>query len=276
MTQFSRFSALWASFYSPDLYRDVVYRWKGIGVLYLLLLLAITWIPSPIRWHFAARGLTAADSQAFIDQLPAITIQDGVMSATPPGRHVIRLADGENDEGLLIIDDTAETVPSDLTTQAFVLTRREAGVIRPSRNERRVWTLTPAADMSVTRDDVWSFLNSLAFWVPPLGYIGGVAGSLVFRVLQSLIYGALAMALAKRKGVTLEYGSAIRLAALAVTPVIVMRTLIWFGPSEPAWYVRWPIAIAVACAYIAFGVRALADMPSDAATRAPDARSLRT
>jgi hypothetical protein len=52
--------------------------------------------------------------------------------------------------------------------------------------------------------------------------------------------------------------------------------LIWFGPSEPAWYVRWPIAIAVACAYIAFGVRALADMPSDAATRAPDARSLRT
>lgn len=103
-----------------------------------------------------------------------------------------------------------------------------------------------------------------------------MAGSLIFRILQSVIYGALAMTLAKRKGVALEYPSAIRLAAVAVTPVIVMRTLIWFGPSEPAWYVRWPIAIAVACAYIAFGVRALADMPSDAATRAPDARSLRT
>lgn len=51
------------------------------------------------------------------------------MSANPAGRHVIRLADGERDEGLLIIDDTVDAVPSDLTTQAFVLTRREVGVM---------------------------------------------------------------------------------------------------------------------------------------------------
>ena len=261
MTRFSRFSALWASFYSPDLYRDVVFRWKGIGVLYLLLLLAITWIPSPARWHVALRSFAAADSRALIDQLPAIAIRDGVMSANPAGRHVIRLADGERDEGLLIIDDTVDAVPSDLTTQACVLTRREAGVIRPSRNERRVWTLTPAADMSVTREDIWEFLSSLAFWVPPLGYLGAVAGSLVFRILQGLLYGAIALALAKRQGVMLEYASAIRLAAVAVTPAIIARTLIWFAPSEPAWYVRWPIALVITLGFIAFGVRALANSP---------------
>jgi hypothetical protein len=266
MTRFGRFSALSASFYSADLYRDVVVRWKGIGALYLLLLLAITWIPSPARWHVALRTFAAADSRAFIDQLPAIAIQDGIMSATPAGRHVIRLADGERDEGLLIIDDTVDAVPSDLTTQAFVLTRREAGVIRPSQNERRVWTLTPAADMTVTREGIWSFLTSLAFWVPPVGYVGAVAGSLVFRILQSLLYGAVAMALAKRQAVKLEYASAVRLAAVAVTPVIIARTLIWFAPTEPAWFVRWPIAIAITLAYIAFGVRALAAAPKDAAT----------
>src|SRR5690242_11135557 len=46
MKQFSRLSAISASFYSPDVYRDVVSRWKGYGVLYLLLLLAICWLPS--------------------------------------------------------------------------------------------------------------------------------------------------------------------------------------------------------------------------------------
>ena len=52
---------------------------------------------------------------------------------------------------------------------------------------------------------------------------------------------------------------------MAVTPVIIARTLIWFAPSEPAWYVRWPIAIAITLAYIVFGVRALAAVPKDVA-----------
>ena len=263
MTRFSRFSALSASFYSQDLYRAVVFQWRGTGVLYLLLLLAITWLPSPARWYFSLRSFAAADSRGIVDQLPAIAIQDGVMSADPAGRHVIHLADEGTgqDEGFIIIDDTVDTVPSDITTQAFVLTRREAGVIRPSRNERRVWTLTPAADMSLTREDVWAFLSSLAFWVPPVGYVAAVAGSLIFRIVQSLVYGAIAMAFAKRERVTLEYAAAVRLAAVAVTPVVIARTLLWFALSEPGWYVRWPIAIAVTLAYIAFGVRALANSP---------------
>jgi len=51
--------------------------------------------------------------------------------------------------------------------------------------------------MSVTREDILAFLSSLAFWVPPVGYVGAVAASLVFRILQSLLYGAIAMALAQ-------------------------------------------------------------------------------
>jgi hypothetical protein len=41
----------------------------------------------------------------------------------------------------------------------------------------------------------------------------------------------------------------------------VLRTLIWFFPTEPVWYLRWPIAIAITLGYIWFAVSALAAEP---------------
>jgi len=117
----------------------------------------------------------------------------------------------------------------------------------------------------MSRFSRFSALGRRSIPVPPVGYVGAAAASLVFRILQSLLYGAIAMALAKGQGVILEYAAAIRLATVAVTPVIIARTLIWFAPSEPAWYVRWPIAIAITVAYIVFGVRVLAAVPKDVA-----------
>jgi hypothetical protein len=261
VNRFSRFSALWASFYSRDLYREVGSAWKGIGVLYLMLLLGICWLPSAARWSLGLREFAATEAKAIVRQLPTITIQKGVMTANPAGRHVIRLDDG-SDEGLLVIDDSVDTVPSAADGDLFVLTRREAGMIRASRNERRVWALTPAADMDLTPGEVGDFVSSLALWVPPIGYVGAVAGSLIFRVLQTLLYGAFATTYARKQRVTLDYTSGVRLAAVAVTPVVVIRTLIWFGPWEPGWYVRWPIALLITLGYIAFGIRAMAAAPS--------------
>ena len=268
MTEFSRLSALWASFYSRDLYRDVVTRWKGIGLVYLLLLLSLSWLPSMVRWFAGVGGFAAAAERTVVPQLPAISIKDGVMTANPPGPRVVPFgAKRGSDEGLIIIDDTVDSVPADLnlSVDAFVLTRREAGVIRPSRHERRIWTLS--GDFDVTPRDVSAFLSALPFLVPPIGYVGAVAGSVVFRLLQALLYGALSVAFAKRQRVTLEYAAAVRLATVAVTPVVVIRTLLWFGASDPAWYLRWPLALLMTLGYLAFGVRALAAPSPDAAQR---------
>ena len=257
MKRFGRWSALWASFYSRDLYRDVVTRWKGIGLLYLMLLLGICWIPSATRWVHGLREFAAAEGQALVKQLPTITIAQGVMTATPSGRHVVRDPD-RPDQALLIIDDSVDSVPSDAALEGLVLTRREFAMLRPSRSERRVWTLGPGADMNVTPEDAGDFLNSLAVWVPPLLYVCAVAGALVFRVLQALLYGTVAMTYARRHRVTLSHASAMRLAAVAVTPVVIIRTVLWFGRWEPAWYWTWPAAVLITLAYIAFGIRAVA------------------
>lgn len=177
MTRFGRIQALWKSFYSRDLYRACARSWKGLGVLYLLLLLALSWLPSAWRTFNAMRDFAATDGRAIVDRLPIVRIAQGEMSAEPQGRHVIPLVlENENQEGMvLIIDDTIDRVPSNETGAALVL---------------------------------------------------------------------------------LDYRSLVRLSALAVTPAIVVRTLLWFGPWEPAWYLRWPVAIAISLAYLVFAIRA--------------------
>lgn len=261
MNRFSRLSALWASFYSRDLYRDVATRWKGVGLLYLALLLALCWLPSAARWYMGLRQFAAAATPVIVSRLPTIAIEGGVMTANPAGRHVIPLELGRNasDKMQVVIDDSIDSAPNEAATDTFVLTRHEIGAIRPSRSERRIWTLTPAADRKVTPEEVGAFINALALWVPPIGYAGAFVGSLAFRLLQALLYGAMAMAYARTRRVTLDYAAAVRLAAVAVTPVVVIRTLLWFGPwPEPSWFVRWPVAFLATLAFIAFGVRAAA------------------
>lgn len=275
MRRFAPVRALWQSFYSRDLYREAARRWKGIGILYLLFLLALSWLPSSARWFNGLRGFAAGDGRAIVEQLPVITIAQGEMSAEPRGRHVIPLGDpnaGE-DAGVLIIDDTIDRVPLSEEGEAIVLTRREFGTVRMKSNERRIWDLTPAADMEVTPDDVRTFLDSLPYWAVPAAYVFCVVFSLLFRSIQALLFAWLGRFWARRWSAGVDYRALLRLAAVAMTPVIILRTLLWFGPWEPPGYVRWPIAILVTLFYLRMGIRAASAAPEGEQAAQPVAPS---
>jgi hypothetical protein len=260
MKKSGRVSALVLAFFSAELYRDVVRRWNGAGLMYLALLLAVCWLPSPIRWFSGLHTYAVEHVPQLAGQLPDITISNGTMQASPPGRHVIRdLESNAKNPTFLIIDDTIDEVPADLETSAIIVTRKQFGVIRRDRNERRSWTFTPDTDLQITRQDVGAFLSSLQFWVPPVGYAFCFLGSFIFRFLQACLYGWLARLFARQKGITLDVRAGLRLATVAITPVVVIRTLLWFLPAEPSWYIRWPAAIIITVLYLKFAVRALAE-----------------
>jgi Protein of unknown function (DUF1189) len=259
MKTYGLLSAIPLSFYSAALYRDVGRNWTGIGLLYLTVLLAICWVPTGIRVHAGLHRFAVTDVPQMTANLPEITINDGYMRANPPGRHELRESNPRpgTTPGALIIDDSIDEVPADLPRGTMMLTRREFGAARSNREERRIFQLSAVGDVHVTRESAAGFLSSLQFWVPPLAYLAGLAGSLIVRLVQACLYGALAQALARRREVALDFAAAMRIALVAVTPWIVLRTLMWFMPSEPVWYLRWPLAIATTVVYIRFAVSAL-------------------
>src|SRR5262245_5901161 len=119
-----RLQALWMSFYSGEAYVASAREWGGIGGLYLLLVVALSWMPMAIQWNSKVRTFSSTAVPALEAQLPTITIKDGIMSAQPPGRHVIRIPELQ-DEPILIVDDSIDEVPAASDSDVLYLTRRE-------------------------------------------------------------------------------------------------------------------------------------------------------
>lgn len=100
---YSYWLALYLSFYSRLLYVDVGKRWKGIGILYLLLVVAICAIPFSLKMSFEFNKSFNEQLIEPLLQLPTIYIQNGEVSFDRPMPYVIKNDKGEE---VIIIDTT--------------------------------------------------------------------------------------------------------------------------------------------------------------------------
>lgn len=96
-------SALWKSFYSRRLYVDIGKRWKGYGLVYLLLVIALLSIPFFLR-------MTVSFNQSFKEQIiepllkmPLFYVQNGNVVFDKPMPYLI---DNDKKQTLVIIDTT--------------------------------------------------------------------------------------------------------------------------------------------------------------------------
>src|SRR6059036_1388550 len=87
----SAFAALFmAPFFSGSLSRDVGRNWRGIGLRFLVFILLITWAATLApMWPRINRVIHDADTE-FAQQVPPITIQDGVVSSPVEQPYEIR------------------------------------------------------------------------------------------------------------------------------------------------------------------------------------------
>jgi hypothetical protein len=79
-------------------------------------------------------------------------------------------------------------------------------------------------------------------------------GCMIFRLLQALLYGAINLAFGAMFGANLSYASAMRLAIISVTPIILIDTIFDLtGVDIPFW---WFAGILISLVYMAVAVYA--------------------
>lgn len=100
--RYSPVATLGLSFFSPELYRDVGRRWRGIGFWYLVLLLAVSWLPVAIKAHVGFAHFVRQDAPRTLADFPGITITDGVVSIDRPEPYLWR--DPDSRDVLLYVD----------------------------------------------------------------------------------------------------------------------------------------------------------------------------
>lgn len=104
VSQYSK--TLCASFYSPVLYADVVKRWQGLGMGYLLFLIILGAIPLSGRVIVAFDHFFKEQILFPIQALPLLTLQNGEITYNQPMPYLIKNSEGE----VVSIIDTTGTV----------------------------------------------------------------------------------------------------------------------------------------------------------------------
>ena len=217
------FHVPYMSFYSGDLYWDVCHQWKGVGFLYLFLLLAVCWIPRAITFQGGVAAFVETEAPPIVTQIPQITIAAGEVSTDVNQPYTI--VDPKTQKELAIIDTTGQILT--LTEQeANVLVTKKELIVRRSDLDTRSLRFDPDFDFTLDQHKVTRWLDTLqrvtAVWIYPLALLG----SWFFRVIQLLIYALIGLQFARILQSRRTYDSLLRLSAIAVTPPIIVQTIL--------------------------------------------------
>lgn len=110
--------AFYLAFYSQKLYIDVVKRWRGFGLSYLLLLFSVLLIPLSFKW-VQSFNQHVKDQIVFpLKKLPPLHIEEGHLMFSRLMPYLIHNAEGDV---VMVVDTTGQITPSDVNYPNLML-----------------------------------------------------------------------------------------------------------------------------------------------------------
>ena len=249
MNEYRIWHPLWMSFYSRDLYQEVGYSWRGIGFLYLLFLVAVTWVPVMIQLQLDFTAYTADVGEKIIPQLPAIAVKGGEASIDVDMPFEIR--DPQTDELLVVIDTRAANKSVGRRGARFMVTKTQL-ITRLSRGRTHTTDFDWIPDFEFTQEKAQRWWDGISPWVAVVIYPFAVLSSAVYRLILVLLYGVGGLIIAKITKTELGYPALVRLSAIAITPVVILQTVVYM--LEINLKMQWLISLTITLAYLLLGV----------------------
>jgi hypothetical protein len=264
------------AYFSRALYQDVGRRWRGLGLSYLLLLLLLSWGLWSLKLHTDLNAWVEAEAPAVVEQIPPIHIREGTVSVEAEEPYIIR--EPETDRPLAVLDSsgTYTTIPQANealglsgagTDSVLLLLTADSIHARKNTGAIEQHDLSQVQSFDLSAEDVRGWLRLAAAWAAPLLFLLCLPVSFLFRLAQALLYGALGLLFAQLAGARLAYAQSLRLAVVALTPLLALDTLFFLIEWQPpAW---WLLGIGVGLGYLYFAVSSCRDDDAAAPAEAP-------
>lgn len=254
MKEYGYLQALYKSFYSPKLYRDVAWNWGADVVFYLFLLTFICWGVLLLKYQpIIGNGLRNIVHKMG-EQVPEMEIVNGEIK-TPENKPYF-IIDPDTKETIAIIDTSGEygALKNGESKPTILVTKKQIFYVESETNDIHVKdipeTLTMVVDPSYLKEKIIFSASWLWLLLLPLRSLYLWIG----RLLQVLFYAALGKLFAYMTHIPLRYGQVFKLSAVALTPPIIIVTAVaWFDVYLR--YSAW-IIFAIAIGYLIFAIRA--------------------
>jgi hypothetical protein len=247
---FPFWQAPYLAWFSRPFYQDVAQRWRGLALTYLLVLIAVAWLPNALRLNGWTENFRTQDLPPILEQVPRLEIAGGEIQAdvTMP----YRIIDPKSNETLVVIDKNASGDDFDRLNTLVLITK---GQIISNRNGfNRSFDLADLEGVTVDKESLGRWIDGGISWIRTLAYPLLVINSWGYRFMQALMFGVIGLIIANSVHAKLPYAAVVRLSVIALTPVIILRTLFdFFGVSVPFW---WLLAFASTIIYLYQAIKA--------------------
>lgn len=251
MRKFGLVHPIVLSFYSQPLYQDVARNWRGITFLYLLLVLALSWLPGMVSMQKGVSEFVTKDAPEGLKQMPRVSIIGGEVTTDVETPYFIK--DPESGKTFIIIDLTGEFTSLEGTEAKVLLTRNQL-IVQKNIRETRTYDLAGIKEFTIDRTRIEGWLQLVKTWLVPLLFPFVLVFSYFYRLFQVFVYGLIGLIIAKLLKAPLAYMASVRLAIIAITPVLILDTVLSAVKFHlPAW---WLLGFAIAMAYLFLGVKA--------------------
>jgi hypothetical protein len=251
MRRYSILHPLWMAFYSGDIYDDVARNWRIQPFLYLIILLAIGWLPRYTQLQNAVDDWMTQEAPSIIDQIPAITISEGQLSTSV---NTPVLVHDQAGQVFLIIDATGEYTSLDGTNASLLLTKTDIH-IRDAASNVQTQPLPAGPPETLTQETLYEIADFIRSLINTLLFPILIIISYIFRIGQVLIYALLGRHYLTALRKELPYRTLVHLAIIAVTPSVLLDGLHDLMETPfPTWF-WWPACFLLSTGYLVFGIR---------------------
>ncbi len=220
-----------APFFSAKTFRDVAQNWRGIGVLYILLLI-LPQIAFTIRSHYWIQNWSTNQLPRYIAGFPSITISNGVASSTVEQPYLWKNPD--NNVTLMALDTTGTWNSLD-DVAAPALVTKTALYTKDANGQVQIHSLSQIPPGTYDSPMLQKLANSMAGSSGYFTYPIGVLLSWVWHIIVLLILGAFAMVFASMFHARISYGQGLRIGAVAMTTGLILNVFIWVYWLEIPW-----------------------------------------
>ena len=249
--RYGRIQGLVLSLGSPSFYRNVARNWGGIGLLYVLLLLTLTWIPILVQWQLAFRNFALVEFPKVAKDFPKIGLKNGKVSSSVPQPYV--WTDPKTGQVVFVMDTTGKIKNLDQTEAQFLLTETKLYV--RNQAETRIIDLSQFPnDLEISKEIIQGWLVTGSNWLGVVLFPFAMICSLIRALILMLLAGLLGMIFNSAYDARLSYGTLVRLSAVGLTLSVYLDTGLGLADIHvPFWFL---ITLALTTFYVAFGAKA--------------------
>lgn len=248
MEEYSIFEAIYLSFYSKALYRQVATTWGGKAFLYALLILLLTWVASVIHMQHQLSLNYALYSAKLTDQMPVMTIEQGKIT-TPENRPYV-VKDTNDLDTLLVVDTSGQIQSLEQANTGLLIT--QTSIVTKSGNETKIIQLPTALNYTLVPMVVNEHIKNVVGYLWILLLPGLTLGSWLILLVKGLFFALLGRIFGAITRAKVTYGQCYVLFLVAVTPSLVLASVLeaW----NAAFLHQSALILALTVAYLFFAI----------------------